>query len=94
MVVGLAAIIWTIWKFRNKACFEKKLPADPTDLMFMACSLVESWATLQKQEGSRRNLQLGARLLKQVVNEVYNSKLGWRGGVRRIGSLLRRGNVY
>nr|CAE04469.3 OSJNBa0029L02.10 [Oryza sativa Japonica Group] len=66
VVVGLAAIIWTIWKFRNKACFEKKLPADPTDLVFMACSLVDSWATLQKQEGSRRNLQLGARLLKQV----------------------------
>uniref|UniRef100_A0A0E0HNV1 Uncharacterized protein n=1 Tax=Oryza nivara TaxID=4536 RepID=A0A0E0HNV1_ORYNI len=42
----------------------------------------EQYHDFEKKEGSRRNLQLGARLLKQVVNEVYNSKLGWRGGER------------
>lgn len=84
IVIGLAAIIWTIWKSRNKACFENKFPRDPTDLVFMACSWVDSWASLQKLEANRRRLQLGARLIRQVASDIFCSRHGWRPGIRRI----------
>uniref|UniRef100_A0A0E0QGG1 Reverse transcriptase zinc-binding domain-containing protein n=1 Tax=Oryza rufipogon TaxID=4529 RepID=A0A0E0QGG1_ORYRU len=79
---------WTLSKdgsSLNKACFERKLSNDPIELVYTACNWVDSWAILQKQEASRRNLQLGTRLLKQVANDVFNSRHGWMGGTRRIG---------
>lgn len=42
VVTGIAAVIWTIWKSKNKVCFENKFPQDPTDLVYMACNLVDS----------------------------------------------------
>ena len=85
VIVGIVAVLWSIWKCRNKACFERKLPNDPIELVYTACNWVDSWAILPKQEASRRNLQLGTRLLKQVANDVFNSRHGWMGGTRRIG---------
>ena len=43
IVVGIAAMIWSIWKYRNKACLEKKLQNDPTNLIHMACNWVDAW---------------------------------------------------
>lgn len=85
IVVGVAAIIWAIWKTRNKACFDKKLPNDPTDVIFSVCHWMDSWAILQKAEADRRRLLLGAKLLRQVANDIFCSKFGWRPGARRIG---------
>ncbi len=84
VMVGMAAIIWAIWKSRNKACFEKVYPKDPTDVIFLACHWVDSWALLQKEEASRRRLLLGSRLIRQSVTEVYNSQFGWRINTKRI----------
>lgn len=78
IVVGLAAIIWTIWKFRNKACFENNFSKDPTDLVFVAYSWVDSWTSLQKLEANRRRLQLAAMLIRQVASEIFGSRYGWR----------------
>lgn len=38
LMVGVAAVIWAIWKTRNKACFEQTLPDDPIETVFLACN--------------------------------------------------------
>ena len=53
-MVGIAVVIWSKWKCRNKACFEKKLPNDPTDLIHMAYNWMDAWSILQKQEATKR----------------------------------------
>jgi hypothetical protein len=80
------AVIWGIWKTRNKACFENKLPTDPTDIVFLTCYWIESWAFLQTTEASQEKLPLEAKLIRQVANDVFNSKFGWNAGTRRLGA--------
>jgi hypothetical protein len=37
---GIAAICWSIWKTRNKACFENKLIRNPLKTICYACDLM------------------------------------------------------
>nr|ABB46655.1 Protein kinase domain containing protein [Oryza sativa Japonica Group] len=70
IVVGIAAVIWSIWKCRNKACLEKKLQNDPTNLIHMACNWVDAWAVNRKRSaleqddatigGDKKRLRLGS----------------------------------
>lgn len=43
-VVGIASVIWIIWKTRNDACFRDKWPNDPTNVIFVICSNIEYWS--------------------------------------------------
>jgi hypothetical protein len=37
VLVGVAAVLWILWKARNRACFDRILPTDPTELIFTIC---------------------------------------------------------
>ncbi len=79
VMVGVAAVLWAIWKLRNKACFDKKIwPNDPIELIYLTCRFIENWAILQKSEARQRILMLGAKLARQVAGEVFSSRFGWR----------------
>lgn len=84
VMVGVAAVIWALWRTRNRACFEHVLPYDPIETVFLACNWTENWVVLQKLEANRRRLVLGARLIKQVASEVFSSRHSWRPGARRL----------
>lgn len=84
LMVGISAVVWAIWKTRNRACFDNVLPKTPTEVVYLVCNLIESWALLQKLEANRRRLELGARLVKQVADDVYNSRFGWKPCTRRL----------
>lgn len=49
VLLGTAALLWSIWKTRNKSCFQSVMPRDPTDIIFLVCSLLYSWKNLQKR---------------------------------------------
>jgi hypothetical protein len=34
-MVGISAVFWTIWNFRNEACFENKIVWDPIVLIYV-----------------------------------------------------------
>jgi hypothetical protein len=34
---GLAAFCWAIWKARNRACFEKKMIKNKSEVIYSAC---------------------------------------------------------
>jgi hypothetical protein len=47
--VGLAAVIWAIWRTRNAACFDKKRVKSPTEIVCLICSFLTYWAGLLKE---------------------------------------------
>lgn len=46
VAVGVAAILWAIWRTRNKACFENIFPYDPTSVIVQATHWLEFWSGL------------------------------------------------
>jgi hypothetical protein len=92
--VGVAAILWVISKTRNSACFKKQLPGDPTDLIYYACHWITCWAGLQMQEEERRGLLWGVQLLKQFVNDIFNTRFGWRVGMKRLPARRLHSGVW
>ncbi|KQK14106.1 hypothetical protein BRADI_1g14343v3 [Brachypodium distachyon] len=84
MVCGGAAVIWTIWKCRNEACFQQKFPHDPAGLIFRVCTLLDAWNSLQKDR-DRGKLEEGSKKLRMVMHEVYSKRHGWLHDVRRLG---------
>lgn len=80
-----AAIVWTIWKFRNVACFKnKKKTKDPLELIYVVCSWINLWSILQRSGDTQDRLQREAALLKTVVTDFYNTRFGWNPYVMRI----------
>lgn len=76
VLVGVAAVLWILWKARNRACFDRILPTDPTELIFTICFTLGSWSILQIKEADREKVLWGAQLLKQIANGVFHSRFG------------------
>lgn len=66
VLCGGVTICWTVWKARNRACFGKKNPDDPTSLVYRLCFYLNAWSILQKTQDKRRT-ELGVVMIKQVV---------------------------
>ena len=49
LLLVFAAVCWSIWKMRNKICFEGKKFHNPIEIVFHACALTKFWAGLQKE---------------------------------------------
>ncbi|PNT71776.1 hypothetical protein BRADI_2g35455v3 [Brachypodium distachyon] len=71
MLVGAAAVAWTIWRTRNNACFGQQMPSDPSAIIFSLCNTLISWNILQK-ESKRRILEAGVHKIRRVVEEAYS----------------------
>jgi len=70
MLVGISAILWTIWKLRNKAIFENDKVTDPSVPVHFVANLISDWSVLQTKPQDQR-----------VVQEGYKTKVG--GGRRQ-----------
>jgi len=44
--VGIAVVCWSIWKMRNKICFEGKKFSNSIEIVCHACALMKFWAGL------------------------------------------------
>jgi hypothetical protein len=62
-VVGLAAVIWAIWRTRNVVCFNKKRVKSPTEIVCLICSFLTYWTGLL-EEGLKDQVIQGAKLVK------------------------------
>ena len=72
--MGVAAVLWGIWKARNLACFNHKWPVDPSVVMFRVAYWITDWSVLQVSEDTKPSL------LEQVAAEVYGAKRSWAMG--------------
>jgi hypothetical protein len=41
IIVGVSAVLWSLWKVRNMACFQKVWPSDPSLVLFRACYWID-----------------------------------------------------
>ena len=82
--VGVSAVFWAIWKARNSACFEKKWPLEPIDVIYRIVYWIDFWSGLQVTEDAKLELQRGARLLGRIAEEVFAAKGSWRSWIPRL----------
>jgi hypothetical protein len=71
--LGIAAICWSIWKARNKLCFEGKWVKNPLSIICHACALMSHWAGLYPAE-DKEVLVAGAELMLQIAIKLLNKK--------------------
>jgi hypothetical protein len=83
----MAAVLWSIWKTRNRACFDGIMPADPCDIVFQIYHYIDYWSNLQKTRIIRALQQLGDEM-KMIAKTVFNRTRGWVPTCQRIGSGL------
>lgn len=79
---GAAAILWTLWKSRNNACFRKQYPQDPAAIIFNLCHNLNSWALLQIE--AKKGLEDGSERIRQVLVEAFSRRQGCAPLGRRI----------
>lgn len=71
--LGIAAIYWSIWKARNKLCFEGKLVKSPLSIICNACELMSQWAGLYPEE-DKEMLINGADLMLKIAIKLLKEK--------------------
>ena len=84
IMVGAGAIMWSIWKMRNNACFRSIRPNDPVIVTNAVCHWISSWAILQVKVQNRDALNWGAKLFARLSSEVFQAVKGWRPATRRL----------
>jgi hypothetical protein len=84
--VGVAALLWSIWKTRNNACFRSIFPENPTAITNLVGHWMSTWSILQVKEINRDAINWGAKLFVQLSNEVFKASHGWRPMTRRLTS--------
>lgn len=70
VLVGVYAVIWTIWIRESDIVFERKQINDPMVLIKLFCDWITKWAILHIKEEHCKVLMLSARLIEQVTSEV------------------------
>jgi hypothetical protein len=68
-IAGLAAICWSIWKLRNRACFENKLISSPAELINYAVVFMKYWSGLHGEQDALE-LRAGADSLLRLAASV------------------------
>jgi hypothetical protein len=77
-VVGIATTCWSIWKIRNKVCFDGKTFRNPIEIICHACALMKYWAGLQK-EGDKEVLIQGVETMIKIALQFANEEASGGG---------------
>jgi hypothetical protein len=88
-IAGLAAICWSIWKLRNRACFENKLISSPAELINYAVVFMKYWSGLHGEQDALE-LRAGADGLLRLATSVGTD--GASSGSADNGNRLRLEN--
>ncbi|KAG2534833.1 hypothetical protein PVAP13_9NG087473 [Panicum virgatum] len=54
IIFVFAGLAWALWTTRNKMAIEKIIPKSPTDVMYVALSLLQKWSVRLKDEDQDR----------------------------------------
>jgi hypothetical protein len=76
VLFGCGALFWAIWRTRNDWCFGKNHLLDPSNIIFLCCFWLDSWAIRQKKK-EQRMVVLGSKLIRKTASEAFGRALGW-----------------
>jgi hypothetical protein len=82
-MLGLAAVCWTIWKTRNRACFKKKNIKNLGEILYYTCALMRYQAGLYLEETQKMINSVVELVMKTVLR-----LLGKQGGGNATPMLL------
>ena len=71
MAVGSYAIVWNMWKLRNKVVFENNRVSDPCVRVNLIVKHLHDWNVLQKNPERIKQMMAGVRQVEQVAEEVF-----------------------
>ena len=77
ILVGAAAICWTIWLNRNDMVFKGGKSNTFLQVIFRAIYWIRTWSLLHKEDGTRSCFKNGCMRLETVIMEVF-AMFGWR----------------
>jgi len=80
IMVGVAAMCWSIWLCRNDAVFENK-QSYFLQVIYRTTHWLRTWATLQ-QPTSQEALIAASRWLERVAKDFFTQAHGWRSSLR------------
>ena len=80
--VGLAAVIWAIWRPRNAVCFDKKRVKSPIEIVCLICSFLTYWTGLLKEDLKDQVIQ-GAEVVKSAALFFHKQDLQARSQEER-----------
>jgi hypothetical protein len=83
LLFGCGAMFWAIWRTRNDWCFSDKTLLDPSNVFFLCCFWLDSWAIRQKEKEKRMVVQ-GSKLIRKIASEAFGGAYGWCPRDRRI----------
>jgi hypothetical protein len=72
--VGVAGILWSIWKARNLVRFGGKWPSEPCSVVFQIAFWVQWWSKLQAKERDRERLILFDKVLEKVAVQAFSAR--------------------
>jgi hypothetical protein len=75
ILIGVAALLWSIWLSRNEIIFNKCASKSFVQVIFRATYWARSWAVLSKEEECV-NLKKVCQRLEVTTMEVFN-QFGW-----------------
>jgi hypothetical protein len=84
IAVGVATVLWSIWKARNLACFEGKWPSETCSVVFQVAYWVQWWSKLQVKEHNMEKLVFFAKVLEKVAVEIFRSRGSWSPWIPRL----------
>jgi hypothetical protein len=53
VMIGAVALCWTLWRTRNNSFFDGMRSKDPTNVIFLICHFLNSWAKLRSYREAR-----------------------------------------
>jgi hypothetical protein len=83
ILFGCGAVFWAIWRTRNYWCFGNKTILDPSNIIFLCCFWLDSWAIRQRKREQKMVVQ-GSKLIRKIASEAFGRAFGWCPRYRRI----------
>ena len=76
IIFFFAGFAWALWTTRNKMAIEKSFVKTPTDVIYVAISLLQRWSVLLKEKDRERVSQASEAILRWLKN--FSPRLQWQ----------------
>ena len=84
LTLGISAMLWTMWKLRNRLVFDNTRVSDPCVHVNLIIKNLHDWCSLQKNQEKMKRMTEGVRQVERVAREIFKAAHGWKTRVPRL----------